>query len=343
MRLALLFLLLCLGLAAPALADPFGHPAGADRPPVDDEAGSGPSLMGGMVQRLARAQYRLNSWVSDEIRLVRDTGSPLALLTVLGVAFLWGVLHAAGPGHGKSLVAAYLVTTDARWTSGMLLGGAISLLQGLTAIIAVVILAAFLHELQTKVRLQGAVIELVSYGLVALLGLVMLWRAVTGRGHAHHHGPLPVGAGGHAHDHHDHDHHGHDHHAHHHHGDHGHHDTAPGAAVRRGFGPGRILTLFAGVAPCASAIIIMLFSLANDALLIGVAAVLALSFGMGLTVAAIGVLSILARDFMRRFASGSTENGERLERLLAILGAVAVIGFSGLLALGAWDRLSAPI
>lgn len=338
MRLALLFLLLCLGFAAPALADPFGHPAGADRPPVDDEAESGPSLMGGMVQRLARAQNHLNSWVSDEIRLVRDTGSPLALLTVLSVAFLWGVLHAAGPGHGKSLVAAYLVTTDARWTSGMLLGGAISLLRGLTAIIAVVILAAFLHELQTKVRLQGAVIELVSYGLVALLGLVMLWRAVTGRGHAHHHGLPSLGVGGPVHHHH-----GQDHHAHHRHGDHGHHDTAPGAAVRRGFGPGRVLTLFAGVAPCASAIIIMLFSLANDALLIGVAAVLALSFGMGLTVAAIGVLSILARDVMKRVAAGSTENGERLERLLAIAGAVAVIGFSSLLAFGAWDRLSAPI
>ncbi|MEI9985699.1 MAG: hypothetical protein WDN69_22465 [Aliidongia sp.] len=53
---------------------------------------------------------------------MRDTGSPAALLTVLAIAFLWGVLHAAGPGHGKSLVAAYLVTTDARWTSGIVLG-----------------------------------------------------------------------------------------------------------------------------------------------------------------------------------------------------------------------------
>ncbi len=108
-------------------------------------------------------------------------------------------------------------------------------------------------------------------------------------------------------------------------------------------GFGSILTIFAGIAPCASAIIIMLFALANDAILIGAVAVLALSLGMGLTVSMIGVLSIVARKFMRRFATGSSDRGERLERVLAIAGAIAVIGFSGLLALGAWDQMSAPI
>ena len=79
----------------------------------------------------------------------------------------------------------------------------------------------------------------------------------------------------------------------------------------------------------------MLFSLANDALLIGVAAVLALSFGMGLTVAAIGVLSILARNVMRRFASGSSERDERLEHVLAIVGAVLMVAQSSG---AAWGR-----
>ncbi|MEI9985697.1 MAG: hypothetical protein WDN69_22455 [Aliidongia sp.] len=87
----------------------------------------------------------------------------------------------------------------------------------------------------------------------------------------------------------------------------------------------------------------MLFSMANGALLIGAAAVFALSLGMGLTVAIVGVLSIVARGLMKRIASDSSRRGEQLERLLAVAGAVAVIGFSGLLALGAWDRLSAPI
>jgi nickel/cobalt exporter len=331
MRLILLVLLLCLGTATAALADPFGPPPGKN-PVAEEPASAGPSLLGGFIQRLARTQSRINDRISHEIRTVRDTGSIPALLTILSIAFLWGVLHAAGPGHGKSVVAAYFVATEARWTSGIVMGGVISLLQGLTAIVTVFILAAILHGLQTKVQLDGAMIELVSYGLVAILGLVMFWRAVTGRGHSHHHGPIGTAHGhehGHGHDHHDH-HHGHDH-----------HDTP--AQPRRTPGFGSILTLFAGVAPCASAIIIMLFSLANDAILIGAVAVLALSLGMGLTVSAIGVLSIVARNVMKRFATGSNERGERIERLMAIAGSLAVVGFSGLLMLGAWDRLSSPI
>ena len=339
MRLVLLVLLLCFGTATAAFADdPFGHPAGADPAPATEPAARGPSLMGGFVQRLAREQSKINDRISHEIRTVRDTGSMAAMLTILSITFLWGVLHAAGPGHGKTLVAAYFATTEARWTSGIIMGGVISLLQGLTAIIVVFILAAVLHELQQEVRLSGAVIELVSYGLVAALGLVMLWRAVTGQGHNHHHGPIGQGHGGHDHDHthchgHDDDHHHHD----------GHHAQPATTIRRRKMSFGSILTVFAGIAPCASAVIIMLFSLANDAILIGAVAVFALSLGMGLTVSTIGVLSIVARKFMRRFATGSTERGERLERILAIAGAVAVIGFSGLLALGAWDQMSAPI
>jgi nickel/cobalt transporter (NicO) family protein len=321
MRLVLFVLLLCFGAATAALADPFG--AGADPAPT-----AGPSLMGGFVQRLAREQSKINERISHEIRTLRDTGSIPSLLTILSIAFLWGVLHAAGPGHGKSLVAAYFVATEARWTSGIVMGGVISLLQGLTAIVTVFILAALLRGLQLQVQLQGAVIELVSYGLVAILGLVMFWRAVTGRGHAHHHGPIGAGPGDHGHDHPA----GHDHE----------HDHAPAAHGRK-MSFGSILTVFAGIAPCASAIIIMLFSLANDAILIGAVAVLALSLGMGLTVSTIGVLSIVARRFMKRFATGSTARGEHLERLLAVAGSVAVVGFSGLLMLGAWDRLSAPI
>jgi nickel/cobalt exporter len=331
MRIVMLVLLLCFGIASAALADPFGPSPGTHSTPATESAG--PSYLGGFVQRLAREQSKINERISHEIRTVRDTGSIPSLFAILSIAFLWGVLHAAGPGHGKSLVAAYLVSNDARWTSGIVMGGVISLLQGLTAIITVCILAAVLHELQLQVKMQGAAIELVSYGLVAALGLVMFWRAVMGLGHNHHHGPVGFG------DDHDHHHgHGHGHEGHDHHG----HSHEP-RGLRRKMSFGLILTVFAGIAPCASAIIIMLFSLANDALLIGGAAVLALSLGMGLTVSAIGVLSVLARNFMKRFATGSSVRGEYLERALAIAGSIAVIGFSGLLMLGAWDQLSSPI
>jgi ABC-type nickel/cobalt efflux system permease component RcnA len=354
-RLLLALLLLAATLAAPvaASADPFtggggtplsGKPteapaAPAPQPPAGDVAVPlpGTGLFNGMLQRLAHQQMLLNERISHQFKAVRDTGSGMAFATILALAFFYGVLHAAGPGHGKSIVAAYFVANEARWTSGVVMGGVISLLQGLTAIVVVFLLSLVLKTSQMAVENNGAMVEFISYGLVVLIGLVLFWRAVTGRGHNHHHGPVSFG---HGHDHHDHGHHdcGHDHgHDDHHHGhDHGHHHHSP-APAHGSFR--RILTLAAGVAPCASAIIIMLFALANGAMLVGTIAVLSLSLGMGLTVSAIGVLSILARGLMKRFAGGETAAGERLERGLAIAGSVLVVGFAGALMLGAWVRL----
>ena len=354
-RLLLALLLLMAGLVGPAgaQADPFTGGGGtplSDKPIGQPDAPAaapvqrpgdvamplpGTGLANGLLQKLAHQQMLLNERISHQFKAVRDTGSSTAFFTILALAFFYGVLHAAGPGHGKSIVAAYFVANEARWTSGVVMGGIISLLQGLTAIVVVFLLSLVLKTSQMAVENNGAMVEFISYGLVVLIGLVLFYRAVTGKGHNHHHGPVSFG-----HDHHDHDHHacGHDHghhdHDHHHDHAHDHHHQAPAGGSFR-----RILTLAAGVAPCASAIIIMLFALANGAMLVGTIAVLSLSLGMGLTVSAIGVLSILARGLMKRFAGGETATGERIERALAIGGSVLVVGFAGALMLGAWIRL----
>jgi nickel/cobalt exporter len=348
--LLLTFLLLTAGLIGPgaAEADPFtggggtplsdqpiGRPDAPAPTPVQTPGDvsvplPGTGLVNGLLQKLAHQQMLLNERISHQFKAVRDTGSGTAFFTILALAFLYGVLHAAGPGHGKSIVAAYFVANEARWTSGVMMGGVISLLQGVTAIIVVFLLSLVLKTSQMAIENNGAMVEFISYGLVVLIGLVLFYRAVTGKGHSHAHGPFGQD---HAHAHHGHDHHdcSHDHHQHG-------HDHHP-APTRGGTSFRRILTLAAGVAPCASAIIIMLFALANGALLVGTVAVLSLSLGMGLTVSTIGVLSILARGMMKRFAGGETAAGERLERVLATGGAVLVVGFAGTLMLGAWVRL----
>lgn len=324
------------GGGTPLSEKPMGQldtPPAAAPAPHGDVTLPGGGLFNGMLQKLAHQQMLLNERISHQFKAVRDTGSGTAFFTILALAFLYGVLHAVGPGHGKSIVAAYFVANEARWTSGVIMGGVISLLQGLTAIIVVFLLSLVLKTSQMAVENNGAMVEFISYGLVVLIGLVLFYRAVTGKGHNHSHGPFGQD---HGHAHHDHAHDHHEHHACGHDHGHDHHDHAP---ARSGTSFRRILTLAAGVAPCASAIIIMLFALANGALLVGTVAVLSLSLGMGLTVSLIGVLSILARGLMKRFAGGETVAGERLERGLAIGGSVLVVGFAGVLMLGAWVRL----
>jgi ABC-type nickel/cobalt efflux system permease component RcnA len=138
----------------------------------------------------------------------------------------------------------------------------------------------------------------------------MLWRGIAGYGCAHGHGA--------AHDH-DHD-----------------HDGMPsgGSAALRGR-----LVLAAGLTPCASAIIILLFALANQALLIGIVAVASLSLGMAITVSAIGVASVLGRRALVGVLDRVGLQSHRLEQGLSILGAVVIVAASGLMMAGAWARL----
>jgi nickel/cobalt transporter (NicO) family protein len=347
LALALLVGPMVFGSGPEAAADPFT--GGRSTTPAAISTGTVGSgfWANGIWAELAKLQRGLNSSISGEFKVVRDTGSHSAIAIILGIAFLYGVLHAAGPGHGKSVVAAYFVANQARWTSGVVMGGLISLIQGLFAIVMVFLFSLLLNWKQFEIQDRGALVEFVSYGLIVLLGGAMLYRAIANKGCGHDHG-LPTSTATHRHDHHGHDHHDHGHYDHGHH-DHGHHDhghplqarTAV-AACGHVHGPVALdpkLILAAGLTPCPSAFLILFFALANGVLGIGVIAVLALSVGMGMTVSGIGVLSIIGRGFLTRVFGGSGRSGERLERVLSIAGSVLIVAFAGVLMLNAWTGL----
>jgi nickel/cobalt transporter (NicO) family protein len=302
---------LCFGLTA-AKADPFTHAA-----PIPAQPGTAVLMPARIVSQLAHVQMQIYGKIGNEFHSVRD-GSLAATIALLALAFLYGVVHAAGPGHGKTVVGSYFVANDARWFIGLGAGGLIALLQGVTAIILVFLISLVLHAKELEITDQAALISCVSYGIVTLMGVVLLWRAATDRGcrHSHSH----TGLGGHLHD-------------------HTHDDQIPpGAAgsTRRPFQ--RLLVAATGITPCASAIIILLFAMANNAMGIGIAAVLSLSLGMAVTVAGVGLLSVAARRLLVRLNEGSGLRLQRAERVLRLLGSTAIVGCGVLLFLGALSR-----
>lgn len=230
-----------------ALAQPFGMTSGAA--PID-----------GFTGWILTKQAEFYRMMSGTIRAAKADGS--AAWTLLGISFAYGVFHAAGPGHGKAVISSYLVANDETWRRGIALSFASAILQAFTAIaivgVAAVLLGATAKAMGDTVR----VIEIVSYALIILIGLRLLWvkggallkllrpqahdhHAHAHHDHAHHHHPGHDHAHDHDHDHahahahaHDHDHgahhdHGHSHshdHADHHHHDHGEEASAWGHA-----------------------------------------------------------------------------------------------------------------
>jgi nickel/cobalt exporter len=190
-----------------ALAQPFGAPRGG-----------GISEIGGITGWILAKQAEFYRMMSGTIRAAKADGT--AAWTLMGISFLYGIFHAAGPGHGKAVISSYLVANDETWKRGVALSFASAILQAFTAIaivgIAAVLLGATAKVMGDTVR----IIEIVSYALIVLIGLRLLW--VKGRAFLKLLVPAkPEHAHGHDHAHHDHLHHDHAHHDHSHHG-HGH-------------------------------------------------------------------------------------------------------------------------
>src|SRR5690606_34360833 len=130
--------------------------------------------------------------------------------------FLYGVFHAAGPGHGKVVISSYMLANETQLQRGVTLSVLSALLQSLVAVVFVLVAAGLLGLTSMAMGDAAHWIGVVSYGLVALLGLWLVLRKLFGWGHGHHHHPhLAHKAHAHLHDHHeDGDAHDHDDHVH---------------------------------------------------------------------------------------------------------------------------------
>ncbi len=266
-------------------------------------------------------QRRIHQALSTSLRDIQSGSGSLALWTLASVCFGYGVVHTLGPGHGKAVVVAYFLdsTKPRAWIEGIFAGAWIAFTHTLAAL-----LLAGALKLFYSVGLLGALrevrnVEIVSYVLILLVGFWRLWAGLTGRLHEHDHGD------GHGHAHHGHDH-GHDHgHAHH---DHDHHGASSHRTVA-----GWLLLTAAGIAPCAGALVVILLSAALGVLWAGVVGVIAIALGMAITLAAIGMASMVAH----RLIIGDGRS-QAIGRFTTIAASLIVIATAGTLLLGALER-----
>jgi nickel/cobalt transporter (NicO) family protein len=343
-------------------ANPFGGSRAPAAPPPSD------GLFGWMFAKQAEF-YRS---MSATIRAAKTDGS--AVWTLLGIAFLYGIFHAAGPGHGKAVISSYVVANNETWRRGVVLSFASALLQAIVAVAIVGIARIVLNATAGQLCNAERVIEIVSYGLIALVGARLIW--VKGRGfvnaargmgrplhavgaavtpphdhkhhdhkhhdHKHHdHGQDHDHDHAHGHAHHDHGHHGHDHHHHHHHGDehasawgHGHGPEPEELAGPGGWQRGLSAIVAVGLRPCSGAIIILVFALAQGLFWAGVAATFVMALGTAITVAFIATLAVGFRAAAQRFAGSQSGYGMLALRGIEVGAAVVVLAFGVLLLAG---------
>ena len=244
-------------------------------------------------------------------RLKEFITQPLTLqlaVVALVVSFVLGGLHALTPGHGKAVVAAYLVGSKGRIIDAVFLG----LVVTFTHTFSVIALGIVMLLAESYLVPEDIVpwLSLFSGVLIAGIGAWLLAKNMKqyygGHGHSHSHG------------------HSHGHH-HHHHGD-GHsghsHSHAPAeVSTRTGFWGLLSLGISGGIVPCVDALVGLLFAISLNKLTWGIVILCAFSLGLAAVLVAIGVLMVVAKPFIERF----TGEGIWLKRLPIFSAAVVII------------------
>jgi nickel/cobalt transporter (NicO) family protein len=132
----------------------------------------------GLVGWLLSKQAVFYRELSGLIRAAKSDGT--ALWGLMGISFVYGIFHAAGPGHGKAVISSYLVANEETWRRGVTLSFASALLQAITAVLIVGIAAVLIGATAKAMGDTVRVIETVSYALIVLVGARLFW--LKGRG-----------------------------------------------------------------------------------------------------------------------------------------------------------------
>jgi len=216
-----------------------------------------------LFQESTRLQEMLNASASD----------PWVLATVLGLAFFLGAAHALTPGHGKTLVAAYLVGARGRIADAVYLGSVVTFTHT-ASVFALGLVTLFASQHVALDRIYPW-LSLLSGLLVAVIGGVLLWQrvqALRGRApsqsHSHEHG--------------------------HHHHPHPHTDERPGRASLLSLG------ISSGLVPCPEALVVLMLSISLRRLALGLFILVAFSAGLAAVLIGIGCAMVLAGPLLQR-------------------------------------------
>lgn len=216
-----------------------------------------------------------------------------AFLSLLLLAFLYGVLHSAGPGHGKTLVGSYFLKEKHPLRRALLLSGVVSLVHSGSAIILAFLLTFVLTGIKGmfKIKMQSYFM-LASGIMIIIIGLTFLVLKIVGKKECSH-------------------------------GEYS-HDSRKSLFF---------VGLTAGIVPCPVSLMIMLFTISRKIALVGLAAVLSISLGMFTLLGLLGLVSIKSRDgillLFQKFGGSSHRVATLIEYLsiimIILLGAVMTL------------------
>lgn len=276
---------------------------------------------------VAVQQREFYQLMTDALRVMRS--DPSAGWVLVGLSFLYGVLHAMGPGHGKVVISSYMLANEEQLRRGVMLSFASSIVQAFSAIVIVALGFLVLRQLSVSVTDTTRAFEIASYAMVTALGAWLLLRKVPGWWAGRK--PAALSSAVVADAHHNH-HHGHHDHHHHDHGDdgvcsscgHAHMPSPAQAEAARTSRERMAAVLSVGLRPCTGALVVLTFAFMNGLWVAGIASTFAMALGTAITVSTLASLAVTAKNIALRY-SGYGAVSRTVTSAIEVAGAVFIL------------------
>lgn len=235
-----------------------------------------PAFLSTAIAKLTIWQMKLKQRISSHVRAFKDSGRIAPLLPLFLLAFLYGIVHAAGPGHGKGVAMAYALASERHYSAGLFLGFLIAIVHAGSAIIIIIGLRfVFEASISTNLDSISQATQIISYSLIFLIGLVLFLASLP---------PWFKRSGQ--------------------------HDANERNIVKYVAGNPISAALAIGVIPCPGVIMILLFCLSLNQMILGVLLGGTVSLGMAITIT-LAVWLTIAGKKMTFKVSERWENSSR--------------------------------
>lgn len=283
----------------------WGVPAGAGNPftskSENRQVTPKPPIQRPFVMKIVVWQHRLQQTLSDLIRDFKTDGHFGPLMVLMGLAFAYGVIHAAGPGHGKVVAMSYVLSHRPSMPEGVAFALCIAMIHGVSGIVGVLGLRYVIQRSVSQTLASVTEItQMVSFGLIAMLGLGLLVKHAAALFFRKKSPP----------------------------------EKKQEAIAGKNIWPWAIAV---GVVPCPAVVMVMLFCMSMEGLLLGLLLALCISLGMGTTISLVVTTAILGKTGVLRAVSG--KRFETVETAVGMLSGTAIAVFGALFCIPAIHRV----
>jgi ABC-type nickel/cobalt efflux system permease component RcnA len=251
----------------------------------------------GILMKLIFFQQQIREKMTALIHRAKTTEDIMPLIWVLGTALIYGIVHSAGPGHGKALAVSYVFGFKPGIARAVLFGNLLAFTHGMSGV-GLVLLVKFVLQASMSSSLASftQITQIISYSLISLLGIFLFIRQVIAwkaRKKKSEEGISPP-------------------------------DRQPSLYT----------ALAVGMIPCPGVVLAMLFCVSMDLTFFGILMGLAISTGMGLTLSGVALVAVLSKSALLKGTGRFKKGAALLESVVEAFAGLLVAGLGLFFLLG---------